>query len=69
MPKTDDFRIDDASYAEGRAAFASGASLRSIAEQLQGAAAGSIDEDKVMCSTIGFFDALLDLLRNGASSR
>ncbi|MET4206857.1 hypothetical protein [Bradyrhizobium sp. LA2.1] len=63
MPKAD-FSIDEPSYQEGRAAFASGASIRSIVMQVQSSiGAGSFDEDKVLSSSIGFVDALLDHLR------
>jgi len=55
-------QIDDASYAEGRAAFTSGASLRSIVEQV--IAAGDDEPDmKTLSGALGFFDALLDFLR------
>ncbi|MET4199070.1 putative membrane chloride channel (bestrophin family) [Bradyrhizobium sp. LA8.1] len=63
MPKAD-FLIDDASYQEGRAAFTAGATIRSIAEQVQtSVVAGTFDDDKVLSSAIGFADALLDHLR------
>jgi hypothetical protein len=57
-----DQKLDDASYNEGRAAFATGASIRSIIEQLA-AADTPADEVKTMSAAIGFADALLDLLR------
>lgn len=57
-----DLKIDDASYQEGRASFASGASLREVVEFI--CAADVVDEHKVMSSAVGFFDALLDLLRS-----
>jgi hypothetical protein len=62
----DDFRLDEASYQEGRAAFSSGASLRGIVEQCGNARPG--DDDKVISGAIGFMDALLDLLRGKAKS-
>jgi hypothetical protein len=56
--------IDDASYAEGRAAFATGASLRSIVEQIAAAKqASDPDAMKAVSGAIGFADALLDMLR------
>ena len=55
-------KIDDASYKEGRAAFAAGASVRSIVEELQVADADR-DFDKAMSGAIGFLDAALDRLR------
>ncbi len=52
-------KIDDASYAEGRAAFAAGASLRSIVEQCM----ASDDDIKTFSSALGFADAVLDHIR------
>lgn len=60
----DDLKIDDASYQEGRSAFAAGASLRSIVEQIGVEGLDQLDQIKVVSSAIGFFDALLDLLRS-----
>lgn len=60
----DDLKIDDASYQEGRAAFAAGASLRGIVEQIDAEGLDHLDQIKVVSSAIGFFDALLDLLRS-----
>lgn len=60
----DDLKIDDASYQEGRAAFAAGASLRGIVEQIGAEGLDQLDQIKVVSSAIGFFDALLDLLRS-----
>lgn len=62
-----DLKIDDASYQEGRAAFAAGASLRGIVEQIDAEGLDQLDQldqIKVVSSAIGFFDALLDLLRS-----
>lgn len=63
-------KIDDASYAEGRAAFASGASLRSIIESMLATddapttAARRDQEAKAMGRALGFADALLDFIRH-----
>jgi hypothetical protein len=57
-----DQKLDDASYQEGRAAFAAGASIRSIVEQCTNADAPA-DDLKAMSGAIGFADALLDVLR------
>ncbi len=54
--------IDEASYNEGRAAFRSGASLRSIVEALRSAEADG-DFDIAMSGALGFADAALDKLR------
>lgn len=58
-----DLKIDDASYQEGRAAFMSGATLRDIVDEIDAVGPDALDEQKVISSTIGFFDALLDHLR------
>ena len=55
-------QIDDASYNEGRAAFASGASLRSIVEQCM-TADTKLDEAKTLSAALGFADGLLTYLR------
>lgn len=52
--------FDEASYNEGRAAFAAGATLRSIFEQF---ADEKLDEAKAISGALGFADALLDHLR------
>lgn len=58
-------KIDDASYDEGRAAFAAGASLRSIVEQCVAADEANSHEaaDKEISGALGFVDALLDMIR------
>lgn len=61
-------KIDEDSYNEGRAAFAAGASLRSIAEQcltmMDKPGAPGPDDIKVFSGALGFADALLDQIRN-----
>ena len=56
-------QIDEASYAEGRAAFASGASLRGIVEQIIAGGGDPEPDMKTLSGALGFFDALLDHLR------
>ena len=55
-------KIDDVTYNDGRAAFESGASLRSIVEALR-AADTDIDFNIAMSGALGFADAALDRLR------
>ena len=62
MPK-----FDDQEYAAGRNDFASGRSLRSIAEELM-SAQPDVSEDKVMSRLLGFADGLVDALRKPAST-
>jgi hypothetical protein len=69
MPRTN-LSIDEPSYDEGYAAFAAGASVRSIIEQVkESVIAGTFDEDKTMSSAIGFIDALLDHIRNSNKAK
>ncbi|ETR79326.1 hypothetical protein X566_01500 [Afipia sp. P52-10] len=56
--------ICEASYAQGRAAFNSGASLRSIVERVVAADNEPSSEVAEFSRAIGFADALLDRLRN-----
>ena len=58
-PKIDEPKIDEAAYREGQAAFRSGATLRSIVEQMD----GEPDEIIFFSSALGFADALLAALR------
>ncbi|WP_420132612.1 hypothetical protein [Rhodopseudomonas sp.] len=60
------FKIDEESYQSGREAFARGASLRSIVEQLASFGADQVEDQKAFSGVLGFGDALLDLLRNPA---
>ena len=55
-------KIDDASYQEGRAAFAAGTSIRQIVEQIM-ASGHAPDDVKAISSALGFADALIDQLR------
>jgi hypothetical protein len=55
-------QIDDGSYAEGKACFASGGSLRQIFE-LGAAAQTEAEEAKIFSLALGFADALVDHLR------
>jgi hypothetical protein len=57
-----DQTLDDASYKEGRAAFAAGASIRSIVEECL-ASDTKLDEAKTFSAALGFADALLDVIR------
>lgn len=58
--KTDE--IDDATYNDGRAAFAAGASLRSISESIR-TADTDVEFNIAMSGALGFADAALDKLR------
>jgi hypothetical protein len=55
-------KLDDASYNEGRAAFDTGVSLRSVVEQFL-AAETPADEAKTLSAALGFADGLLDQVR------
>lgn len=56
-------QIDDSSYTEGKAAFASGATLRSILERCA-AAKTDAEEIKAFSFAFGFAEGLLDNLRH-----
>jgi hypothetical protein len=62
MPKPD-LSIDEPSYQEGRAAFAAGATLRDIVKMIDVEGLQALEQRKVISSTLGLFDALLDHLR------
>lgn len=55
-------KIDDVTYNDGRAAFAAGASLRSIVEAIR-TADTDVEFDIAMSGALGFADAALDKLR------
>lgn len=65
-------KIDDAEYNVGRAAFASGATLRGIVERFDAAdrlerddlAAGRAEFDRSMSCALGFADATLAAIRS-----
>lgn len=57
------FEIDEQAYRLGKQAFDAGASLRSILAACR--AAPPADEEKTFSSAVGFFDAMLDHIRNG----
>ncbi|RJF70872.1 hypothetical protein D4Q52_14680 [Rhodopseudomonas palustris] len=56
-------QIDDASYQEGRAAFARGGSLRAIVDQIAKSDLDDVAEGQIFSGALGFLDGLLDHLR------
>jgi hypothetical protein len=55
-------KLDDASYAEGQAAFHAGVSVRSIVEAV-GASAADLDDPKIFAGLVGFADAFFTSIR------
>lgn len=60
-------KICETNYAQGRAAFNGGASLRSIIEHIVAADDNQASEMEAFSRALGFADALLDRVRNGTA--
>lgn len=54
--------LDEESYQSGRNAFAAGATLRSIIEEVHKADTVA-DEEKTLAGLVGFVDGLIDAIR------
>ncbi len=60
-----DYRFDQASYDEGKAAFTAGATLLNIVGQC--VASKPEDEDRIISGALGFADAFLEHIRSLSS--